>query len=89
MHKFKSRKFWLTLIATLSGIATTLMGVDGEVGIIAGMVVAVLPTIVYVITEGKIDAKAVGMVAEDITEVTEGIEKIKTTKKKKDDSDGI
>lgn len=77
MNKLKSRKFWLTLITTLSGIATALMNVNGEVGIIAGMVVAVLPTIVYVITEGKIDAKAVRMVAEDITEITDKVEELK------------
>lgn len=88
MNKLKSRKFWLTLITTLSGIATALMSVDGEVGVIAGMVVAVLPTIVYVITEGKIDAKAVGMIAEDITEVTEGVEELKNMEKEKD-TDGV
>ena len=88
MDKLKSRKFWLTLITTLSGIATALMSVDGEVGVIAGMVVAVLPTIVYVITEGRIDAKAVGMIAEDITEVTEGVEELKNMEKEKD-TDGV
>lgn len=88
MNKLKSRKFWLTLITTLSGIATALMSVDGEVGVIAGMVVAVLPTIVYVITEGRIDAKAVGMIAEDITEVTEGVEELKNMEKEKD-TDGV
>lgn len=88
MNKLKSRKFWLTLITTLSGIATALMSVDGEIGVVAGMVVAVLPTIVYVITEGKIDAKAVGMIAEDITEVTEGVEELKNTEKEKD-TDGV
>lgn len=88
MNKLKSRKFWLTLITTLSGIATALMSVNGEIGIIAGMVVAVLPTIVYVITEGKIDAKAVGMIAEDITEITEGVEELKNTEKEKD-IDGV
>lgn len=81
MNKLKSRKFWLTLITTLSGIATALMSVNGEIGIIAGMVVAVLPTIVYVITEGKIDAKAVGMISEDISEVTEGVTKLKNSAK--------
>lgn len=87
MNKLKSRKFWLTLITTLSGIATALMNVNGEIGIIAGMIVAVLPTIVYVITEGKIDAKAVGMIAEDISEVTESVEELKNTKKEKDTND--
>ena len=88
MNKLKSRKFWLTLITTLSGIATALMSVDGEIGVVAGMIVAVLPTIVYVITEGRIDAKAVGMIAEDITEVTEGVEELKNMEKEKD-TDGV
>lgn len=87
MNKLKSRKFWLTLITTLSGIATALMSVDGEIGIIAGMIVAVLPTIVYVITEGRIDAKAVGMIAEDISEVSEGVEKLKNVTQKGDAHD--
>lgn len=88
MNKLKSRKFLLTLITTLSGIATALMSVNGVIGIIAGMVAAVLPTIVYVITEGKIDAKAVGMIAEDITEVTEGVEELKNMEKEKN-TDGV
>ena len=87
MNKLKSRKFWLTLITTLSGIATALMNVNGEIGIIAGMVVAVLPTIVYVITEGRIDAKAVGMITEDISEVSEGVEKLKDVTQKGDAHD--
>lgn len=87
MSKLKSRKFWLTLITTLSGIATALMNVNGEVGIIAGMIVAVLPTIVYVITEGRIDAKAVGMITEDISEVSEGVEKLKNITQKGDAHD--
>lgn len=87
MNKLKSRKFWLTLITTLSGIATALMNVNGEIGIIAGMIVAVLPTVVYVITEGRIDAKAVGMIAEDISEVSEGVEKLKNVTQKGDAHD--
>lgn len=87
MNKLKSRKFWLTLITTLSGIATALMNVNGEIGIIAGMIVAVLPTIVYVITEGRIDAKAVGMITEDISEVSEGVEKLKDVTQKGDAHD--
>lgn len=87
MNKLKSRKFWLTLITTLSGIATALMNVNGEIGIIAGMIVAVLPTIVYVITEGRIDAKAVGMITEDISEVSEGVEKLKNATQKGDAHD--
>lgn len=87
MNKLKSRKFWLTLITTLSGIATALMSVNGEIGIIAGMIVAVLPTIVYVITEGRIDAKAVGMIAEDISEVSEGVEKLKNVTQRGDAHD--
>lgn len=71
MNKFLSRKFILTALTVLAGVATALVGVGGKVGIVAGIAAAILPTIIYVVTEGKIDEKAVSMIQQDVQEVVQ------------------
>lgn len=71
MNKFLSRKFILTALTVLAGVATALVGVGGKVGVAAGVAAAVLPTIIYVVTEGKIDEKAVSMIQQDVQEVVD------------------
>ena len=53
--KLTSRKFWVTLISLVAGIAQ-LFGAEGElVDLLSGAALALFPTVAYVITEGKID----------------------------------
>ncbi len=59
LSKLTSRKFLLSAISMVAGIAA-LCGADQNIlSIIAGAAMTVLPALVYCITEGKIDAASV------------------------------
>ena len=68
-EKFTSRKFWVTLVSVLTGVAQ-LLGADGELaGILGGVALALVPSVIYVVTEGKIDADKAKHTAGDGTDV--------------------
>ena len=58
--KLTSRKFWVAVVTLFAGILGMLGADDNLVQIITGGVLALVPTIVYIIAEGKIDAESVG-----------------------------
>ncbi len=59
LQKLTSRKFLLSVVSMLAGIAA-LCGADKTVvAIVAGAAMTVLPALVYCITEGRIDATSV------------------------------
>ena len=64
MDKLTSRKFILTVLSAISGIAISLSQLGGKTGVICAIISAIIPVIAYVITEGVIDAKAVDVTAE-------------------------
>lgn len=54
--KLTSRKFWVTLISLLTGIAQ-LLGADGDlVSVVSGAALALVPVVIYILSEGRIDA---------------------------------
>lgn len=58
--KLTSRKFWVTLISLLTGVAQ-LFGADGDlVSVISGAALALVPVVIYVLSEGRIDAASAG-----------------------------
>lgn len=69
MDKLTSRKFILTVLSAISGIAISLSQLGGKTGVICAIISAILPVVTYVITEGVIDAKAVDMSAKAAKEV--------------------
>jgi hypothetical protein len=69
LKKLTSRKFWITLLVAIGGAATALSGVGGTVGLVAGIVVAALSAISYVVVEGRIDAKSVDLTADAIKKI--------------------
>ena len=71
MKKFTSRKFIVTAISTIAGIITLFVGENEIVQIIASALMIVLPTIVYCITEGVVDAKSVKTITEAAVDVAE------------------
>jgi hypothetical protein len=77
MKKYLSRKFILTILGALSGIATALTGVGGSVGVIAGLAVTIIATATYVIIEGKIDAASVATTVTATKQMLALIEEIK------------
>lgn len=66
IKKFTSRKFIVTVITAITGIITMCIGENEVVNIIAGAAMTVVPTIVYCLMEGAIDAKSV----KEITDAT-------------------
>lgn len=59
MKKLTSRKFIVTAISTIAGVVTLFVGESEVVQIIASALMVVVPTIVYCITEGVVDAASV------------------------------
>ena len=54
--KLTSRKFWVTLISLLTGIAQ-LLGADGDlVSVVSGAALALVPVVIYILSEGRIAA---------------------------------
>lgn len=84
-QKLTSRKFWMALITLVSGILGMIGADDNVVQIIASGALTLVPTIIYIITEGRIDAASVGNavttigntitdVADELTDKTQNIE---------------
>ena len=59
LEKLTSRKFLTTLITVITGIITMIVGENEVVQIIAGALMTIVPTIVYCVIEGTVDAKSV------------------------------
>ena len=77
MEKLKSRKFWVSVITMVASIAGALNGLGGDVGTVACIVGAIASPLVYVLTEGVIDAMAVDKTAEAVKEIMEYIKQLK------------
>ena len=73
LKKFKSRKLLVAVIGVLMGVAM-IFGVDPNVAeTVSGAVVAVVSVVAYIITEGKIDAAAVGDAAQKVQDAVDAV----------------
>ena len=77
MEKLKSRKFWVSVITMVASVAGALNGLGGDVGTVACIVGAIASPLVYVLTEGVIDAMAVDKTAEAVKDIMEYIKQLK------------
>ena len=68
LEKLTSRKFIVTAITTITGIVTMIVGENEIVNIISSALMVVVPTIVYCITEGVIDAKNVKVITDTVVD---------------------
>ena len=66
IDKLTSRKFIVTVITAITGVITMIIGENEVVQTIAGAAMTIVPTVVYCLMEGLIDAKSV----ETITKAT-------------------
>ena len=74
LRKLSSRKLWMAIAGVVTGIAMAI-GVDGnEINTIAGAVTSFGSIMVYIVTEGKIDAANVKNAIEDIQEAINTIQ---------------
>ena len=71
IKKLTSRKFIVTIITAITGIITMIVGDNEVVEIIAGAAMTIVPTIVYCVMEGVIDAKSVKAITEATSEAVE------------------
>lgn len=71
IKKLTSRKFIVTAISTIAGVITFFVGNNEVVQIIASAMMVVVPTIVYCITEGVIDAKSVKTITDAVVDTAE------------------
>ena len=73
LNKFKSRKLWAAVGGVLIGVLM-IFGVDPSViETVSGAVVAVISVVAYIITEGKIDAAAVGDAAQKVQDAMDAV----------------
>ena len=59
IKKLTSRKFIVTVITAIAGIITMIIGDNEVVQIISGAAMTIVPTVVYCLMEGVIDAKSI------------------------------
>lgn len=78
--KLKSRKFWITILGEVLGIATALSGMGGDIGLVSGIIVAAVSGITFVITEGKIDAASVDVTADTVKKILAIYDEVKDEK---------
>ena len=71
MKKFTSRKFIVTAISIIAGVITLFVGENEIVQIVASALMTIIPTIVYCITEGVVDAKSVKTITETVADTAE------------------
>ena len=74
LKKLTSRKFAVSLISVIAGIAGMFNISDSVISLITGILMVVLPTVVYVITEGTIDRANVICVLKDVANQLEKYE---------------
>ena len=72
-QKLSSRKLWAALAGLVAGVAMVFGLDESIITQVSGAVVSVASVIAYIITEGRIDAAAVGQAAEDVAEAVDSV----------------
>ena len=73
-EKLKSRKLWAAIVGVITGVAV-IFGLDESViSTFSGAAVALISVVSYIVTEGKIDAAAIGDAAQKVEDAIEAIE---------------
>ena len=73
LKNLESRKLWAAVGGVLIGVLM-ISGVDpSAVETVSGAVVAVVSVVAYIITEGKIDAAAVGDAAQKVQDAVDAV----------------
>lgn len=72
-QKLSSRKFWAMVAGVVAGVATIFALDQSIVETVSGAIVALGSVVVYVITEGRIDAAAVGNAAQKVQDAIDAV----------------
>lgn len=73
--KLLSRKFWAMIIPSIAGIIIALGAPENVVNLIVGAMMSLVSTVIYVITEGKIDEASVKATLDGVKDVVEEVKK--------------
>ena len=71
IKKLTSRKFIVTIITAITGIITLFIGENEVVQTIAGAAMTIVPTVVYCLMEGTIDAKSLQAITDATADAAE------------------
>ncbi len=71
IKKLTSRKFIVTVITAITGIITLFVGENAIVQVVSGAAMTIIPTVVYCIMEGTIDAKSVETIKDATVDAAE------------------
>lgn len=73
LNKLKSRKLWAAMVGVIVGVAM-MFGIDPNVAeTVSGAVISVVSVVTYIITEGRIDAAAVGDAARKVQDAMDAV----------------
>lgn len=71
IKKLTSRKFIIAAITAIAGIITLFVGDNEVVQVIAGAAMTIIPTVVYCLMEGIVDAKSFKVITEATADAAE------------------
>lgn len=73
LNKLKSRKLWAAVGGVIIGVLM-IFGIDPNVAeTVSGALLAVVSVVTYIVTEGKIDAAAVGDAAQKVQDAVDAV----------------
>lgn len=72
-QKLTSRKLWAAIVGVITGLAMVFGLDEGVITNVSGAVVSAASIVVYIYTEGKVDAAAVGQAAEEEQDAAEAV----------------
>lgn len=70
-QKLTSRKLWAAIVGVITGLAMVFGLDEGVITNVSGAVVSAASIVVYIYTEGKVDAAAVKTAVEDVQKATD------------------
>lgn len=70
-QKLSSRKLWAAIAGLVMGLSMVFGLDEGTISTVSGAVVSVASVIVYIVTEGKVDAAGVANAVESVQKAVE------------------
>jgi len=72
-QKLSSRKLWAAIAGLVMGLSMVFGLDEGTISTVSGAVVSVASVIVYIVTEGRVDAAAVGEAAGKVQDAVDAV----------------
>lgn len=73
LQKLKSTKLWCAIAGIVIGAAIALGADESIIETVAGAVTSLISLVTYIVTEGRVDAAAVGKTVQDIQNAVDAI----------------